>query len=321
MNLIGDTCPLSPFFPPPGAGREYTFGQLLKIALRQLWRNKGRVLKFGLAVALLAAVAQGLTEFLLNLLSDTVRVQLSEGQKIAISVALIALHTAANVVVTFLILEGYKWATIRGFDRPHMAWNDLLSPIRVPWRGSLLRLAALAAALSAAVSIANVLWFQTVIMRSAGGPRFSLGWQQVIMIVLGLLGALVVSYGRELLTLLTGPVMLASPRPSLREGLRENWRILCGQPRRMLAVAGIYTGLMLLIHVIVGLAMSLTRIAVGPGAYSSLWRVAAWQFLDRMALQMAHLVPLAVSLHLVAVLFRSAYGLPLEPDPQTQAAP
>ena len=39
----------------PGAGREYTFGQRLKIALRQFWRNKWRALGIALVVSFISA--------------------------------------------------------------------------------------------------------------------------------------------------------------------------------------------------------------------------------------------------------------------------
>ena len=302
----------------PGPGREYTVVQLAKAAFGQLWLNKRRVLATALGVAAVTAavdVALGCAKTpLLDAFVVTFHA-LGPHALSAASAALNALYFGLPIVPGILILEAYKWSIIRSFDHAGPAWSDLSAPLQRPWRGSLLRLACLLAALSAAQAAAYALWMPAVALSGgAGMPPL------VVLLLAWVVAAVAVTFGRMLLTMLAGPAILQATQPTLLDGLRQNWRILRGQPRRMVAVAAIGAALFMLSDIVADMVFARLRTYADPGLALGRFMELPWQFQKAIIDQTVYLAPLAVWCHLVAVLFRSAHGLPLEPsahDPET----
>ena len=296
-----------------GAGREYTFGQLLKIALRQFWRNKWPALGVGLVVGLISVA----TRVGLVLAARPIRemaVHLASGPAIsALLVALVSVSTFLQTLLMVPLKAGYQWAVICSFPQHRMLWRDVFQPWKKPWRRPILLYALALAIAMGSFTAAYSAWGYFVFSWSALGP--SMGWRSVAGQVLQVAGTIAAWVLLLLATLLVTPVILSTSRPRLRRAFTEHFRIVRGQTRRVLAVVGIWVGLEVAVVALYALAWRLIPVSIlfqwmGPpgtlGYYCFLATVYAIPCLLR-------LIPLAVSLHLVAVIFRSAYGLPLEP--------
>jgi len=299
-------------FAHPGAGREYTFGQLLRIALRQFWLNKWRVLWVGLAVSLLVVAAR----VVLSLVVRPLWPGIAEASEPLRMLAIIAVRFLLAVLIALLtvpLMEGYKWATIRSFDRPRMEWADVFTALRLPWRKTVLLFALTLGAFSGIQNVAAWGWSQLAIAGTSAGP--AVAWQPMLMILFGSAASMLALFLVRLLTFLVVPIVLSGGRMRLGEAFRENYRIIRGQPGRVLATVGIWTALELLAAMAAGLIMVIIVAVVGQASFFTMAGSGYLIVTVNILYSVVLLVPWAISLHLVAVIFRAAYGRPLNFDP------
>ena len=292
-------------FAIPGAGREYTFGQLLRIALRQFWLNKWRALGF----AALLCGADVCLQFALQFLSRLLQWPRfwRSGDPVEQLLALLAITGLSSFLLVLLtkpLYDGYKWSAVASCQAGRMTWREFLRPLRRPWRDSILLFALLYALVHAVERMAVALLF---FLGPASLPRsFGFNWTDLLRIAFDVAVRLTHSVLMAA-TLLVGLIILTGPPTGVWRALKENFRILRLQPLRILAVVGIWTGLLVLTDTVRSIAFYLLFDWLGLVYSSAVMQTITWGI---YVVQLLLFPPLV---YLLAVIFRAAYGLPLEP--------
>ena len=298
---------------PQGPGREYTFGELLRIAWRQLratWKQAVGyavlilLITVGLIVVLyVAAIAGVLIGFATNM---------TAALWILGPVGVLLVLALFSTVILFE--QGYLWSAVRSFDQDRMYWSDIMQPWRRPWLRPMVGYAVILAALQAAIwASASVLSFgitSSPLLGALSSIPAATGAAQVGQILLWRTVGIIV----ELATLLVGPMVLMSDRPRLFAAWREYVHLLRGQPKRLLAFVGLLAGLTTLLELPKYVA-ALALAGAGPTASPArLLLVGATSLYCPAAVLLFGLAYNFV----YAALLRAAYGLPLTPTGPAQ---
>ncbi len=247
----------------PGAGREFTLGQLMRIGWQQFSRNFWRAILFAVGVwVIIGLIWLGVSMLILG----TVLVAHGIGvltHSPALEAATVGLMIPAGLALYYLIvigtslplLIGYQWACIRSFDRPHMAFEDIIWAWQKPLFGPLYRysllLGAVAGGAVLAVHVAVAPLMPATLF--GGGPAWLVagGGLPLALFEFGVSGGFgLIAVG----SLLAGPMICAARTPRIWAALREHWRVLRLQPRRVIIVAMIPLAAKLLLRMPVLLA-------------------------------------------------------------------
>ena len=303
---------------PVGAGREYRFRDILGAGWRQFRANWGRAIGFSALLLLLGLVAGTVCAFagmFLAIALTFVAVMtgvLFDSDPCVIAIGVIPMVSAlAGTVFSFMLLsQGFLWSVVVSFPADRLRWGrifDFLYHARF-WRmvgyGSLLTLSwfLILAALIAAFSAFGAGPAALVLSHIPLADTFSFA---AVGPALWLLHGLVM-----LATLLVGPIILRSSRPPLWRAWGEYFRIVRGQPRRVMAVVAVAVAAQCLLWWLLVLCIYLA--AGASSAAASSFVIAGWiAFLSYL---LASLLFSLLYSFVVAALFRAVYGLPITAD-------
>ncbi|MBN2584830.1 MAG: hypothetical protein JXL80_17330 [Planctomycetes bacterium] len=298
----------------PAPGHEHSLPQLMRLAWARFAANFWPAVGYGLlAIVILVGVALGLG--LLCLLFGWL-FYLALKSAVAPEVAIILLCIILGVpAYLFLIMagklltEGLLWALMQTYDGIPVTWSAICRSLQPPWGRPMLRYTALFALLTMIITVAQgamggvagakgIPWLN----HSAGNVGIHFALNVVGHIVQGAILTV---------TLLIGLFILNSHEPSMVRGIEDQIRVLRNQWPRVATIVGLYMAGLFLTQV-----PQLIMAAMAPAA-------APWA--GCMALPFL-LVRGLLALYfgfLVAALFRSIHGMPLEPtaEPTYYAQP
>jgi len=306
-----------------GAGREYRFRDILASGWRQFRANWGRAVGYALLLTMLAGVIGVLCVFggmlllfMVMALSAMLSRALFESGVSTIVGDITMVSAPAGVVFSFIVLsQGFLWSAVVSFPAGRLRWGrifDFLFHARF-WRtvgyGSLLTL----------------LWFLILAALIAGFWFYAFGAGPAALVLshipladtltLAAVGpALWLLHGLVMFaTLLVGPIMLRSGVPRLWRAWGEHFRIVRGQPRRVMAVVAVAVAAQCLLWWLLLLCSFLiwARAGASSAAAGSPVIVGLIAFLSYL---LASLLFLLLYSFVVAALFRTAYGLPIAAD-------
>jgi len=207
-------------FAAGAAGREYTFGDVLRAAWRQFARHWGAALGYGLLLGLTflgIGLAAGVAALVIGVFGFG---------ELALVPAFAVVHA-----LCYALLQGYLWCVIRSFDRGRLIWGEVFQAWRSPWRRPLMLLGLVLFGLGAVARLVDARMISPGLSSLTGG--MSLNW----MVHSGGFLSTGLSLGLGVCTLLVGPILLAARKPRLRAAIGEHLRILRNQPRRVVGVA------------------------------------------------------------------------------------
>ncbi len=285
-----------------GAGREYTFGQFLRIALQQfrlnLWPTTLCTITLGIGFVMLIAALLFVGFVVGVLLNQALQsfAGLPESPATEISVWGIGVPVLVAVCACGTALYvGYQWAAIRSFDRMPIHHSDVFSGIRSGYGRSLLVYGLLFGLFHAATRIATRLPILGVLASFANGIL-------------------------TLFTLMIGPIIMMDPKPRFKRALMLQMKLIRLQPKRMILLAFLPTiarcAFVLPLHIV--LVAEFLGL-VSRGVYYGLF----WG--SFLFAEIATLVFWTYYQFLTAVVIRAAYGLsidlPTSPEPWRHLLP
>ncbi len=290
----------------PDAGREYTFGQLLRIALRQFWRNKWLALLWAFLIFLISLALSVGVEFLwLPVAFWTLDHQLGPTSMRLVSVAQYSFLAFAYIFLTRPLVEPYKWAAVASHTTGRLRWRELTRPWRSPWRGPFFACTFWCASLAAVILTGSWLAY-TSTMRFA--VRFGIKHHDPVGIALKVI--LDLGEGVALLVLILVPlIILAGFQRKVWPAFKDQLRILRAQPARFLGLVGIWMVAWILVS---SLRRTLFAVTLSHWAPADV-ELGLCQLTIFISARLIHGLVLAPYMFLIASFFRAAYGLPLEP--------
>jgi len=296
-----------------GVGREYTFGQLVRIAWGHLRRHWKRALGYGLVLGLLwggTILTVSVGEFWIrylwrNSLPGSPVVQFAVVWGTAI------LSSVLRAVCELVVFQGYLWCVVRGFDRERLAWGDIWRLWRAPWRRIFFAFVLAMTPVAALVPVVRAAVQHGLVGLSglASLPTSMAEYAIVTSlegVMMGVFGAVILS-----LTLFVSPLILSSDWPRLASVWRDHFAILRGRPRQVLAVVAVFAGLAQTIFTVYAITL-----AFMSQAFSSPYAAVAGMFCTYVATLGLMGACDFVLQFLVATVFRAACGMSLERPPQ-----
>lgn len=273
-------------------GTELTFGEALLGALRhlkRLWLGAiGYAILLGLTILGIAAAVQ----------LGVVLVVWVDLPPVVTTV----MQLAANLligVLSYSLIQGYLWAVIRSYDRGRFIWGEVFQGWRKRWRWRLWGLGLAIVAVYAGAEFLDAMFIGPGLANLPLPPMALQALSNFVSPVTQATGIAI-----HVLTLLAGPILLASTRPRVFRAVRENLQILRNQPKRYLPVV-----LMSFAPVVPPLLVAVPMMLAGSAASDQILLV----FLLAMASLVACGILWIVYMFILAGFYRSVYGLPLEP--------
>jgi hypothetical protein len=289
--------------PHLGPGYEHSFPQILRFAWTRFTARFWSAVGYGLLLAIIL-VGIALAWFLVGIgvfLLLTQAWHMSAATAMWTSLLVIGIPAYATYVAAAkLLFEGFLRAAIETYDGTPITFATIFRPLRRPWRRPMFAYIALLTPILLAVHLVLGLFGGTLgarglpIIGGAGGAASSAAV---------LLGAHVIDHVAQAtilsFILFIGQFILNSSNPSLRNAIDDQVRVLKHQWRRVVAVCGLHAAAAFLLNV----PQLLTQ-AMMP----------ANPFVGCVALPFAvvHGLMSLYFIFLVAALFRSIHGMPLE---------
>ncbi|MBN2584832.1 MAG: hypothetical protein JXL80_17340 [Planctomycetes bacterium] len=284
------------------SGREYSVADLMRIAWWHFTRGGGNAVAYAIRLGLIYMGLLAGTLIVFGAIGLTARMWLARIGVVEDAAEVLVWATiwpSGIFTLTFLFKpfeEGLLWAIVASFEGQKISWDLMTQPWQPPWRGPMLRYAALYAIAmipSTTMAMAPLLGMGPA-LSGGKGILFAL----VAMAMIRVFDSLVLAA-----TLLVGPTLMISPRPQLRQALRDQWRLVQHQTWRVVLIIGLWLAVTLLTDT--------CDVFLSPRE----------SMCGALLLAFAAVCFYLCFFYLVAAVFRAIHGLPFERRPSSSLSP